>query len=105
VEKVQRITRPNGAFVVRRRRAGVEPSGGCLLGAPIWLVTRVRWQLNRKRQWAVELGVVPPKRLGGLVESLERTLWDSRGAADEAMSGLVSRLERGDLDDRLPGRQ
>jgi hypothetical protein len=105
MEKLRRIKRPNGAFVVRRRRAGVEPGGGCLLLAPIWLVTRLRWQFGTQRQWAVELGVVPPSRLGGLIKPVERTVWDSRSEADEAMRDLITRLDRGDLDDRLPQRQ
>lgn len=105
MDKMRRINRPGGAFVVRRRRAGVEASGGCLFGVTIWLVTRLRWQFGKRRQWAVELGVAPQGQLGGFVEPIERTLWDSRVEADEAIRDLISRLESGDLDDRLPERQ
>jgi hypothetical protein len=104
VESVRRIRRPNGTFFVRRRRHGVEPSGGCIIGFPIWLLTRLGWHGGRQRQWALELSVAPASRLGGFNKLVERTLWDSRDQADEAARLLIERLGRGELDELLPAK-
>lgn len=105
MESVRRIRRPGGTFFVRRRRQGVEPSGGCILGLPIWLVTRLGWQSGRARQWAVELSVAPASRLGGFNKLVDRTVWDSRDRADEAVGLLIERLSRGELDEFLPAEE
>jgi hypothetical protein len=48
----------------------------------------------------------PIRRIRVVVDAVlaERTLYDSRVDADEAVRDLITRLERGDLDDRLPER-
>ncbi len=48
------IKRPHGYITIRVRRQGVESTAGCILAAPIWAWTRMRWQLG-SRLWVAEL--------------------------------------------------
>ena len=56
IEKVGRvvISRPGQRIHVRVRRKGVEPTSGCVVFIPIWLVTRLRWQFS-DHLWTAEL--------------------------------------------------
>lgn len=48
------IKRPHGYITIRVRRKGVESAAGCILAAPIWAWTRMRWQLG-SRLWVTEV--------------------------------------------------
>ena len=93
------IKRPHGTYFVQVRRSGVEPSGGCLLGFPLWLVTRLRWQLSHDRSWTVE--VVAPLALRQLIRSQRRLLlesYETEEAAMKAAEGIAQRAAGGEFD-------
>lgn len=83
-------------YVVRVRRHQVEPSGGCLLGYPLWAFTRLRWQISGSQQWSVETTLMKRTGLPGqrvasklfathpdAVEFAERELDRLRSTPDE----------------------
>lgn len=93
------IKRPHGTYVVQVRRSGVEPSGGCLLAFPIWLVTRLRWELSHDRSWSVE--VVAPLSVRKVIQAQRRLRQESfatEEAAMKAAEGIAQRVAAGDFD-------
>jgi hypothetical protein len=88
--------RPRGVILTRVRRTGVEPSMGCLVGFPVWLATRVRWQLSGKRTWSVEVRVPNRSGVGGRIVALEECV--DRERADHALVGIQARADRGEFD-------
>ena len=93
------IKRPHHTCFVQVRRSGVEPSGGCLLGFPLWLATRLRWQLSHNRSWTVE--VVAPLALRQLLRSQRRLLLESYQTEEAAMKvaeKIAQRAAEGDFD-------
>jgi hypothetical protein len=47
--------RPDGMLVVSWKRTGVECAAGNALFFPVWAFTRLKWQLQRKKTWSVEV--------------------------------------------------
>ena len=95
-----RVERHRGTYFVQVRRRGVEPSGGCLLGFTIRLLTRLRWQASDDRAWSVE--VVAPMTARRPLLTQRRLLhetYDTEDAAVEAAAKVLKRVERGDFDD------
>ena len=62
------IKRPDGYISVRVRRRGVESTAGCIVAAPIWLWTRMRWQFS-SRQWTAEMAVAGRLGVGRTVKT------------------------------------
>lgn len=94
------VKRENRTYFVQVRRRRVEPSGGCLLGFPIWLVTRLRWQISPGRPWSVE--VVGSASLRRPLLSQRRLLhitFETEEAAMIASAEIVERVGSGDFDE------
>lgn len=85
-----RVAKHDGVtYVVRVRRHQVEPSGGCLLGFPIWVVTRLRWQVSGTREWSVETMRMRRSGLGG-----ERVRSERFRTRSDAMKSAEAELDR-----------
>lgn len=93
-EAARTVTRADGTFVVRIRRYGVEPSGGCLVGLPLWAWTRARWQFAGKRRWSVETLRMNRTGVGGKRVGLE--LCDTRADARTRGEALLAELRLAD---------
>lgn len=85
---------PDGMFFVEVRRRGVEPTGALGVGLVDWLVTRLRWQLSRRRTWEVE--VLAPWSRGRWTRRSRRVWTKEFRTLDEAVEGgtrMLSRLQ------------
>lgn len=97
------VKREGRYYCVQVRRRGVEPSGGCLLGFPFWLVTRLRWQISPSRLWSVE--VVGPASLRRALLTQRRLLhltFETKEAAMIAAAEFVDRVGSGEFDQEGP---
>ena len=93
------VKRPTGTFFVVAGRTGVQPSGGCAVGFPIWLVSRLRWQAG-PRTWSVEaVAPLSRQRWNTRLRRLDRWDFDSRDAAEAFVPEVVRRLSDGEYDD------
>ena len=94
------IKRDSRTYFVWVRRTGVEPSGGCLLGFPIWIVTRLRWEISSDRSWSVEVANPFNIRHPLQVHSKRRLLhevFDTEDAAMAAAAEIAARVEAGEI--------
>jgi hypothetical protein len=89
--------------VSRVRRAGVEPTAGCILGLPIWFVTRLRWQLSREKHWCVELATVGKGAVFGCPAMSD--VYPDRQTAVSSLKGLREDVNGGEYDYLLAADQ
>lgn len=95
---LQPIKRPTGTFFVVAGRTGVQPSGGCAVGFPIWLVSRLRWQAGA-RTWSVEaVAPLSRRRWNSTLRRLDRWDFASRDEAEAFVPQVVRRLSYGEYD-------
>lgn len=92
------IERRSGTYFVVLGRTGVESSGGCALGLPLWVVSRLRWQIG-PRTWSVEVSApLSGRRWNARLRRLERWSFKTRGEAEAFVPEVVNRVRRGEFD-------
>lgn len=89
------VRRPRGVVTVLVRRSGVAPTAGCAIAAPIWLVTRLKWQFS-DRTWSVEVASAPKGR--ARLRPVEQSTYDTRAEADSAATDIIERAKAGEYD-------
>lgn len=85
------VKRDGVTYVVRVRRNQVEPSGGCLIGFPVWAYTRLRWQMRGTHEWSVETTKMRRTGVGG--ERIASKLLGTRSDAMEYAEAELGRLQ------------
>lgn len=89
--EASRVVKQDGVtYVVGVRRDQVEPSGGCLIGFPVWAYTRLRWQMRGTHEWSVENNENEAHRPRRRARRVEASRHKVRG--HDVRRGRVSRL-------------
>ena len=101
MRKVARIRRPDGDLWVIVRREDVEPSGGCFIGLPIWLYTRVRWQLSGDKRREVSVQARDKTKRLPWTANLEVHLLRSKEGALLRASHLAGAARDGQFDSAI----
>ncbi|MCU1498636.1 MAG: hypothetical protein JWM47_2589 [Acidimicrobiales bacterium] len=84
-----RVKAGGKTYLVVYRRKGVEPSMASLYLLPLWLYTRLRWQMSDHRPWVVEVSEQRRSGLGGRRISTEEV-------ADEPSARLLAQAKIAD---------
>lgn len=92
------VERPTGTYFVHSGRTGLEPSGGCAVGFPVWAITRLRWQFGA-RSWSIEVSAPwSRKRWNSRLRRVQRWTFDTCAEAEALMPEVIQRVHNGEFD-------